>query len=306
MTAKKTAMTLPLVMISYDAGTQQRVVCKETLEHYIALMKDGVEFPPLDVVFDGKKYFLWDGFHRLFAAREAGKKTFACEITKGSQRDAVWLSFAANKQHGKPRDRHVAREILEKILGDAEWREKTHDEIAAHIGVSRQRVGEIIRDIKKGGDDSDNARGCDKDNHDSGNPESTAKNNVYSGKKADAAFKTPTEPQKVYDSVGRLVPDSLAPLFRRAGMIETFAARVDELRRDTTDATKQDPNLWFFFNPNNAAADFKNLKRQYTFAVPYAVCPYCGGKDSGDCRACKGMGYLTKDHYAAVPEEMKK
>jgi len=49
--------------------------------------------PPVQVVHDGTAHWLWEGFHRIEAAKQAGMKGIAVEITKGTQRDAFRLSL---------------------------------------------------------------------------------------------------------------------------------------------------------------------------------------------------------------------
>ena len=40
-------------------------------------------------------------------------------------------------------------------------------------------------------------------------------------------------------------------------------------------------------------------------ALPYAVCPYCGGKDK-HCQACRGTGFIGRAHYEVLPPELKR
>ena len=101
--AKPTLTKLKLSAIHIGEGTQQREIDAETLVAYTELIGDGAEFPPIEVVHDGKTYHLWDGFHRYFAHRDAGKATILANIRTGTLRDAIWLSFSANKDHGLPR-----------------------------------------------------------------------------------------------------------------------------------------------------------------------------------------------------------
>jgi hypothetical protein len=54
-----------------------------TVYEYAELMKDGVQFPPVDVYRDGGEYVLTDGFHRVAAAKknEESKITRAASST---------------------------------------------------------------------------------------------------------------------------------------------------------------------------------------------------------------------------------
>jgi uncharacterized ParB-like nuclease family protein len=60
----------------------------------------GQAWPPVTVFFDGTEYWLADGFHRLLAARRAGRKHIAADVKQGSREDAAWAACAANQTHG--------------------------------------------------------------------------------------------------------------------------------------------------------------------------------------------------------------
>jgi hypothetical protein len=56
----------------------------ETVQTYIERLKRGDKLPPVRVRFDGKSYWLEDGFHRFEAARKIGRKTIAAEVIPGT------------------------------------------------------------------------------------------------------------------------------------------------------------------------------------------------------------------------------
>ena len=47
----------------------------------------------------------------------------------------------------------------------------------------------------------------------------------------------------------------------------------------------------------------QNLIEVFKFATPYAVCPYCGG-DAATCKACHGLGFVSKMAYESAPREL--
>jgi len=150
--------------IRIDGGSQQRPLSQEALESYEERRLGGEDFPALQTVFDGLHHWLWDGFHRFHVARKVGDRMIMVEITEGTQRDAVWLSFGANKDHGMPRPKGCASEILRKILTDDEWKEVPQVKIAQHVGVSAMLVSKVRASInqfidapaKETGNESDN------------------------------------------------------------------------------------------------------------------------------------------------------
>ncbi|NIP22274.1 MAG: ParB N-terminal domain-containing protein [Phycisphaerae bacterium] len=119
-----------------DGKTQQRPVEDKVVARYAALMKDGSVFPPVEIIADGKSNYLWDGYHRVAAARKLGKKYIEANIKEGTQRDAIYLSFSANKTNAFPRQPGTAKGIIEKILKDEEWSKISTREIANHVGVT--------------------------------------------------------------------------------------------------------------------------------------------------------------------------
>lgn len=81
----------------------------ETVAKYAECMREGVTFPPVVIVREyhentGKVVHDWlaDGYHRVAAAKEAGKKKIHAEIIHGTGDDAVRIALSANAAHGKP------------------------------------------------------------------------------------------------------------------------------------------------------------------------------------------------------------
>jgi hypothetical protein len=107
---------------------------------YCELTEDGATFPPVDVVYDGTDYWLWDGFHRLEAAKRKGSQYISANVSIGTQRDAVWLSYSANKTHGVPRPPGTVKRIIEQILCNPAYSSMSITQIADHVGTSRRYV----------------------------------------------------------------------------------------------------------------------------------------------------------------------
>ena len=316
---------LPYTLIAYDHGTQQRMICEETVENYTALMKENVVFPPLEVVFDGRMYYLWDGFHRFFAGQAAGIKTFACNVTRGTARDAVWLSFSANKAHGKPRDREVVREIIKRILDDEEWINKSHTEIAAHVGVSRRRVSQLIVEISRqkgsdvgnishtGNSDSTNTDvgnishtgNSDSTNTDVGNISHTGNTDSTIQETTETQTGTPAQKGVDFTPQKRPVPERLRPVFENRSKTYGYITRLKKLQEDIEKDMTEDPLYWHFFVKGSLDTDIKNLTRQLKAAMPYAVCRFCGGTAPENCLACKSSGFMNELRFNTVPEEIR-
>ena len=114
--------TLKLDRIRTDGGTQPRATLDEdVIAEYAAAMSDRAEFPPVDVFYDGKAYWLADGFHRVQAVQRNGKKSIAVTVHQGDLREAVLFSVGVNASHGMRRTNEDKRRAVEKLLTDPEW-----------------------------------------------------------------------------------------------------------------------------------------------------------------------------------------
>lgn len=94
--------SLQIEDIRLDGGTQPRAsINADVVTDYRERMEAGDAFPPVDVFYDGSNYWLADGFHRVNASIAADFKTIEATIHQGSQADAQWYSYKANREHDK-------------------------------------------------------------------------------------------------------------------------------------------------------------------------------------------------------------
>ena len=139
---------LELDQIRIDGGTQSRVeLNQETVADYAQAFTAGASFPPVVAFFDGANYWLADGFHRYFGAKDAGESAIDAEIINGTQRDAVLYSLKANATHGLRRTNADKRKAVETLLKDAEWATWSDRKIAEVCGVGAPLVGDVRRSI---------------------------------------------------------------------------------------------------------------------------------------------------------------
>ena len=140
---------LELDQIRVDGGTQSRVeLNQETVAEYAQAFTAGATFPPVVAFFDGANYWLADGFHRYFGARDAGESAIDAEIRTGTQRDAVLYSWGANDKHGLPRSNADKRNIVTVILKDEQGRQWSDRDIAKRFGFSHPFVGNVRRSLE--------------------------------------------------------------------------------------------------------------------------------------------------------------
>lgn len=132
---------LPIAGIRRDGGTQPRGGLNEaTVQRYVDDLNAGAKFPPVDVVFDDKDYWLWDGFHRIEAHLRAQRTEILVIQRKGTLKDAQWNSFGANKDHGLPRTNEEKERAIRLALQHPNADGMTAVALARHLGVSDKTV----------------------------------------------------------------------------------------------------------------------------------------------------------------------
>jgi hypothetical protein len=141
---------LTLAAIRTDGGTQVRVeLDQETFLDYGRQMAAGVKFPPVDVFFDGSTYWLADGFHRFYGARESRLLCIDAKVLNGTVRDAILFAIGANTTHGKPRTNKDKRHAVEMLLADEAWREWSDRKIAEVASVDHSTVSRIKGELSQ-------------------------------------------------------------------------------------------------------------------------------------------------------------
>lgn len=95
---------LPLSHISRNQRAQPRAKLDEQLiAEYADAMRQGEIFPPVTVFYDGKNYWLADGYLRFEAAARIGHDSISADVHEGTLRDATLWAVGANATHGRRR-----------------------------------------------------------------------------------------------------------------------------------------------------------------------------------------------------------
>lgn len=150
---------LELDQIRIDGGTQSRVeLNQETVAEYAQAFMAGAEFPPVVVFFDGASYWLADGFHRYFGARDAGESALHAEIKNGTQLDAQLFSFGVNAAHGLRRSNADKRKAVTGALQHPVSCKWSDNQIAKHCGVSHPFVGSVRSPLVTVSSESDSSQ----------------------------------------------------------------------------------------------------------------------------------------------------
>jgi hypothetical protein len=143
-----TTKTLDLADITADVRCQSRTELDDALvAEYAEQITVGTAFPPLMAIQGEEGTYLYDGFHRYYALKRAGRTSAKVDISPGTLRDAVLNSAGANATHGKRRTSADKRRSAETLLNDSEWSKWSDNEISRRCMISPSTVGTIRRSL---------------------------------------------------------------------------------------------------------------------------------------------------------------
>ncbi|NBD31674.1 MAG: hypothetical protein GVY17_01540 [Cyanobacteria bacterium] len=144
---EKDSQSVTLGEIRIDGGTQPRTELNQAIiAEYGELLAQGAQFPAITVYFDGVNYWLADGFHRYWAAKQSNTE-LAVNLIEGSQRDAILHSVGANANHGLRRSNEDKRKAVTTLLLDEEWCQWSDRAIARQCQVSDRFVNKIRKEL---------------------------------------------------------------------------------------------------------------------------------------------------------------
>ncbi len=271
--------------IRLDGNTQHRKLNEPAVRDYSLLMKEGHKFPPVEIVFDGTDYWLWDGFHRVEAARRGGAETIIANVVRNSHEHAVLLSYGANSQHGRPRQDGEIQTIIRKMMGSTQYDGWTDQAYAETVGASRFYINRVRntkpRETKKKKKDE--------------TPEATKKKDD----------ETP-EQEPLETRTGKVAPEHLRAIFERIPEVKALIHDLDGIMKTCNDGVAGEDELFTYLKIDDFKMKVSNVRRVLRFCMPYATCGYCGGSDSEGCRACNGLGWVSELIHNATPPEMKR
>ena len=108
------------------------------------------------------------------------------------------------------------------------------------------------------------------------------------------------------DATGHPIPDHLIELWDRRTEIEELLAHVSKARCAIQDAQREADPLFAELNTSSTLANLNTAYDQIKATAPHAVCPWCHGTLSDQCRGCKGRGMIGSFAWGRVPADLKK
>ena len=136
-------MILKINDIIPDSEINQRVEGIDLMfvAEYAEAMERGDKFPPIKACYDGEKYFVWDGFHRVEAAKLASIGTVEVDVQEGTRDDAIELACSANADLGNHRSNATKRRQVETMLRrKSDWSDR---QLARWCKVSHEFVRKL-------------------------------------------------------------------------------------------------------------------------------------------------------------------
>lgn len=303
--------SLPLSAIHADAGLNPREKINfETVSEYSDAMRSGATFPPLVVFFDGKIYWLADGFHRLESAKHTKRAKIDCDVRIGERSDALHFALSANVAHGLRRTNADKRRSAELAL--AAWSEKSDRAIADICAVSFALVADVRRASQVQESCTSKAENPSKSQISTPPPRRKGKDGKhYSVPVRKPVSSTPprkTAPPATMDATGIEVPPEILPLwnsaFERGQRLLTI---ISEARREIRAAQDSNDPVFREVDHTDILAKLDNIYADLKRAKPFAVCPDCSGVMAKGCPTCKGRGFVSDFYWThCISEEKRK
>lgn len=123
---------------------------------------------------------------------------------------------------------------------------------------------------------------------------------------ASALVARPAEIKARLDGVGKPIPDHLIPLFDRGQEVQALLGQISSIKGALKRAEAAGDVLYAEINFNSALAAIETLHMEVKATKPYAVCPWCHGTLSDQCRGCGHRGVLGEYRWnTVVPRELK-
>ena len=141
-------------------------------------------------------------------------------------------------------------------------------------------------------------------------PAEEQKGDKKSDKPTNEKPKDEKKPKKLTTPAGQEVPCDLVEIFERLQQLRDPVRKLNSILKVIRDACKEGDELYAYVTFTAFETGMKNATRQLRHAMPFAVCPYCGGdrvigSDIPSECPCKGMGWVNEPAYTAAPKELK-
>jgi uncharacterized ParB-like nuclease family protein len=285
---------LSIDALSLDSKTQQRFSTKtEAVEEYADAIRRGLTLPPITVFFDADKnaYYIADGWHRVFAYKDAGVKSIMAIIKDGTLEDAIFAACGANTDHGVRRTNNDKKRAVTTILKHPSWSKMSDRSIGDHCGVSHSTVSKYRTEVANLATNSTQAGGEEDEEESS---EDIADQEVEESEVEIDAEEDATDFDPENLPAGKIDIDALAQPF------EGWINSLNRMKRELV-AQAEDPRNGAHLHDKitRITTEIDEIKSTLKSMTPAAVCEGCEGDG---CKKCANSGFWTK----AIVESKKR
>ncbi len=293
---------MPVIRISdidLESSVQVRAkIDPETVAEYAAHIEaKKAPLPPI-VVYgpDSRgKFFLSEGWHRVAAAKKAGRDGIMATIKDGGWKEALEHALGSNAAHGLRRTNLDKRRAVELAL--KHWPEWSSRAIAEKVGVSHTFVDESRPQVATVATSNTNVTfvtGKDGKQYPSMPPS-----------------RPPSVDELPKDQKGRSIPPMCVPIWNRRQEVVDVLKAVSEIRTKFVNAQDDRDPLWCgsknqgrtLVNFTSVIAHLNQVYDDIKAALAIRVCPVCQGLG---CAHCSGNGVISKYRLSNVPMEYRK
>ena len=116
------------------------------------------------------------------------------------------------------------------------------------------------------------------------------------------------KPEQVKDEVGNVLNPEIAKVFERRQELKEYMRRISEMKCAVLKAIDLKDALFREISAAQIKANCENLYRQFSFAIPYALCPLHADDPLGrkTCTGCKETGWVTQAAYDRIMASKKR
>lgn len=320
---------VPVESIVVDPKLLPRTRHDEIVEEYVEI-KRRLEMPPIKCIFDGKKYWLYDGLQRFESDKQLGEKTVVVDYEKGSKSDVPWLAAGANCLHGHRLAHGEKRKALILAINSPQGKDASLEKLANHIGCSLASVKKVRADLKK--KDEEPAKVCDaaaiqldgsKVAKSDTQMEALAKlpeqkqvevaKQIASGKASTVqeavgnqggrptkAKQATQKKKELTDRRGKPAPEFLRDVIAETTEIQALQTAASDLAKRIEGIKARCPSGAAQFVDVQILVDIlKDFRKEIDGYLFHATCPECAGnpQPSKHC-ACQGRGWYTYNQFS--------
>lgn len=300
---------IPIDQVNVNQAAQVREkLNKDRIEQYSAALD---YLPPVTVYYEANRkiYHLADGHHRYWAFIKGEAEYLPAIVHQGTLHDAKAAAIRANVDHdtaGLPRSRADIERSVRLLLSDQEYGNRSYLEIAEMAGVSDDYVRQVeskwakpkkkeTKPARSSIHEPDPDRYADQDSggEEEERPEQDEGQRDEGEHDEDDGEEEEPEPD---------TPQVLQKARAQAKELNRLDKEFQKLKLETEELVAS-TSLGKHFRAKQFDAAVKQVRDAIRATRPYATCPYCDGR--GECKACKNAGWMPKDIYEAVFEDVK-